>query len=60
MPKGHVYILGSATGTLYTGVTSNFNQRLFEHRNNIKSTFASKYHYNRLLLHEQFRHPFRH
>jgi putative endonuclease len=54
MPHDHVYILGSTTGTLYTGVTSNFNQRLFEHRNGIKSTFASKYHCNHLLLHEQF------
>ena len=54
MPEGHVYILGSTTGTLYTGVTSKFDQRLFEHRNGIKSGFASKYHCTRLLLHEQF------
>ncbi|MBB5337790.1 GIY-YIG nuclease family protein [Tunturiibacter gelidoferens] len=54
MPEGHVYILGSRTGTLYTGVTSRFDQRLFEHKNGIKSTFASKYHCNRLLLHERF------
>jgi len=54
MPEGHVYILGSKTGTLYTGVTSKFNQRLFEHKNNIKSSFASKYGCNRLLLHERF------
>jgi putative endonuclease len=54
MPAGYVYILGSATGTLYTGVTSNFDQRLFEHRNGIKSTFASKYHCTRVLLHEEF------
>ena len=25
MPEGHVYILGSETGTLYTGVTSDFD-----------------------------------
>jgi putative endonuclease len=54
MPEGHVYILGSTTGTLYTGVTSKFDQRLFEHRNGIKSGFATKYHCNRLLLHERF------
>jgi putative endonuclease len=54
MPEGHVYILSSTTGTLYTGVTSKFDQRLFEHRNNIKSNFASKYQCNRLLLHERF------
>ncbi len=54
MPEGHVYILGSSTGTLYTGVTSNFDQRLFEHRNGFKSTFAAKHQCNRLLLHERF------
>ena len=54
MPEGHVYILGSTTGTLYTGVTSKFDQRIFEHRNGIKSAFATKYGCNRLLLHERF------
>jgi putative endonuclease len=54
MPEGHVYILGSTTGTLYTGVTSKFDQRLFEHKAGIKSSFASKYKCNRLLLHEHF------
>ena len=54
MPEGHVYILGSTTGTLYTGVTSGFDQRLFEHKAGVKSAFASKYKCNRLLLHERF------
>jgi putative endonuclease len=54
MPEGHVYILGSETGTLYTGVTSDFDRRLWEHRNGIKSTFATKYGCKRVLLHEEF------
>jgi putative endonuclease len=54
MPEGHVYILGSTTGTLYTGVTSKFDQRLFEHKSGIKSAFASKHRCNRLLLHERY------
>jgi putative endonuclease len=54
MPEGHVYILGSTTGTLYTGVTSDFDRRIVEHRNGIKSKFAAKYHCHRLLLHERF------
>jgi putative endonuclease len=54
MPEGHVYILGSETGTLYTGVTSDFDKRLWEHRNDIKSTFATKYGCKRVLLHEEF------
>jgi putative endonuclease len=41
-------------GTLYTGVTSDFDQRLYEHRNGIKSGFATKYRCNRLLLLEHF------
>ncbi len=49
MPEGHVYILGSTTGTLYTGVTSKFDQRLFEHKNGIKSAFATNYKCNRPL-----------
>jgi putative endonuclease len=54
MPEGHVYILGSTTGTLYTDVTSKFDQRLFEHKNGIKSGFATKRKCNRLLLHERY------
>ncbi len=54
MPEGHVYILGSTTGTLYTGVTSNFDQRLLQHRTGIKSGFASKYGCTLLLHHERF------
>ena len=54
MPEGHVYILGSATGTLYTGVTSDFDQRLIQHKNGIKSQFASKYGCDRLLLKENY------
>jgi putative endonuclease len=41
-------------GTLYTGVTSKFDQRLFEHKTGIKSAFASKYKCNRLLLYERY------
>jgi len=54
MPQGYVYILGSTTGTLYTGVTSNFDVRLQQHKSGIKSGFASKYHCTRLLLLEEF------
>ena len=54
MPEGYVYILGSTTGTLYTGVTSDFDKRLLQHRNGIKSGFASRYRCNRLLYLERF------
>jgi putative endonuclease len=54
MPEGHVYILGSTTGTLYIGVTSKFDQRLFEHKTALKSNFAGKHRCNRPLLHERY------
>lgn len=30
MPNGWIYILASDTGTLYTGVTSDLNQRVLQ------------------------------
>ena len=54
MPEGHVYILGSTSGTLYTGVTSNFDRRLLEHRSGVKSGFATRYGCYRLLLHKRY------
>ena len=39
-----VYILASKrNGTLYTGVTSNLLKRVWEHKNNLVESFASKY-----------------
>jgi putative endonuclease len=42
---GAVYIMANErNGTLYTGVTSNLRQRVWEHRNNVfPSSFTSKY-----------------
>ena len=46
---GYVYILSSRSGTLYTGVTSDLNRRVLQHRAGIRSGFASKYNCNRLV-----------
>ena len=54
MPAGVTYILGSKSGTLYTGVTSNFDKRITQHRAGIKSVFASKYACTRLLYYRKF------
>ena len=51
---GHVYILGSETGTLYIGVTSGLYVRIIQHRKGNLSGFAHKYHCNRLLYVEPF------
>jgi len=45
-------MLASYRGTIYTGVTSDLERRLYEHRNGIKSGFASKYRANRLVFFE--------
>ena len=51
---GHVYILGSDTGTLYIGVTSGLYIRIIQHRKGTLSGFAHKYHCHRLLYVEPF------
>jgi putative endonuclease len=52
---GYVYILASMTrGTLYVGVTSDLPGRIWEHRNGVKSGFASRYGVVRLVHFEIF------
>ena len=44
MKQPCVYILASRrNGTLYTGVTSNLVQRVWQHRNNLAEGFTRKY-----------------
>jgi len=54
MPCGYVYILGSETGTLYTGVTSDLYVRVMQHRGGVKFGFATKYGCKRLLFKQEF------
>ncbi len=45
-----VYILASGrNGTLYIGVTSDLEQRIWQHRNSAGSIFTQKYEVNRLV-----------
>ena len=41
-------------GTLYTGVTSNLLKRVYEHKNNIREGFTSKYSINILVYFEEY------
>ena len=51
-----VYMLASkCRGTLYTGVTSSLQQRIWQHKNNLVESFTSKYKVHKLVwfeLHE--------
>jgi len=55
----HVYIMtnGPRSHVLYTGVTGNLPQRVFEHKNKVGSRFASKYNLTRLVYYEMFCYP---
>ena len=48
-----VYVLSSATGTLYVGMTSNLIARLAEHRSGLVEGFTSTYQVHRLVYYEE-------
>jgi len=54
VPCGYVYILGSATGTLYIGVTSDLYTRISQHRNGTFAGFSKSHGCSRLLYYEEF------
>jgi putative endonuclease len=44
MPQYYVYVLASRRyGTLYTGITSDLPDRVFQHKNGLLSGFTSRY-----------------
>ena len=49
---GYTYIMGSNTGTLYIGVTSDIYTRVQQHKNGTFEGFSKKYHCTRLLYYE--------
>ena len=49
-----VYIMGSLSGTLYIGMTSNLNRRVFQHKFHQMEGFTDKYEVERLLYWESF------
>jgi len=52
MKEYYVYILANKSGMLYTGVTNNLEQRLYQHKTKIKEGFTKKYNINRLAYFE--------
>ena len=51
---GYVYILGSRQMTLYVGVTSDLERRVWQHKTKAIEGFTSKYGVDRLLYFERF------
>ena len=47
--------MASKSGTLYTGVTSNIKERVYEHKNHLMPGFTDKYDIERLLYFEIIR-----
>ena len=54
MKHGYTYIMGSATGTLYIGVTSDLYLRVTQHKNGTHEGFSKKYGCTRLLYYEEY------
>jgi putative endonuclease len=54
MSGGYIYILGSHTGTLYIGVTSNLYLRVMQHKEGRLEGFTADYGCKRLLHFESY------
>ena len=53
MKSGYTYIVGSNTGTLYIGVTSDIHFRVQQHKNGTFEGFSKRHNCTRLLYYEQ-------
>lgn len=54
MPSGYTYIMGSHTGVLYIGVTSDLDVRVPQHKDGVFEGFSTDYGCTRLLYFEAY------
>ena len=55
MPRFYyVYIMTNRSKTLYTGVSGDLENRVFEHKQGIKGKFTARYKIDRLVYFERF------
>ena len=52
MKQGFVYIMANNKPVLYTGVTSNLVQRVYQHKNHIVKGFTARYNLHKLVYYE--------
>ena len=52
MKQYYVYIMTNKSKTLYTGVTSNLQKRVFEHKHKFVEGFTKKYNITKLVYYE--------
>ena len=57
MKQFYVYIMASTSRTLYIGMTSNLETRVYQHKNKLLGGFTAKYNVNRLVFVEEFDSP---
>jgi putative endonuclease len=50
----HIYIMASASGVLYTGVTSHLDIRVAQHKQKLFAGFSAKYNTTKLVYYEPF------
>jgi putative endonuclease len=50
----HIYIMASASGVLYTGVTSHLERRVLQHQQKHFAGFSAKYNTTKLVYFEPF------
>lgn len=54
MKQGYVYILANANRTLYTGVTSDLEQRVWQHKSHTQDGFTKRYNVTNLVWFAEF------
>ena len=54
MRSGYVYIMTNASGTMYIGVTSDIERRIYEHKMKLIPGFTQRYKITRLIYVEEF------
>lgn len=52
MKTYYVYIMSNKSGTLYTGVTNNLEQRVYQHKYKIAEGFTKRYNITKLVYFE--------